>query len=371
MKIHYFLGLPCLLLSVFAQANWLEIHSESIIINDKNQARQHALTQALAQAINFAQADTSNIKKLQPFLAQEKTRYQFNHNEIKEILIIEEKQTPTKYEIKTRIQIIPKANSCQKLDYKKNILLNEFTILEPQQASVGKIHKIGKDFTRVLRNNINQQGKSIRIHHLGRFPFQSTQNQEWQLLAEDWDAQYILTGQIIDLTTSYKNTEKYRQFALEAVLINGTTGNITSDFSYRVSAPWFFSKNQLTPTNSATFWQSKYGQVISQVGQQILWDIESTMSCQISRPKIVKIQGDRIYINAGYQQGVRNGDQLRLWHKSQFIDSLGIYRNAQTQSFATIEVKTVSSRSAELTLIESEFLPSLQIGDFLTKQIPH
>ena len=101
----------------------------------------------------------------------------------------------------------------------------------------------------------------------------------------------------------------------------------------------------------------------------MMLDIESALSCRASLPEIINIHQGVAQINVGRVHGVRNGDQLKLWHSAGFIDQKGIPRNRMVDTAITLTVNRVYEKSAELSVNQPQLASSIQPGDLLTKQL--
>jgi len=96
-------------------------------------------------------------------------------------------------------------------------------------------------------------------------------------------------------------------------------------------------------------------------------DLESELSCKISLPEVVAKFGNTITIDLGRVHGVKQGDRLKLWHTSSFIDQNGLPRNKVTESEITLTVSRVYESEAELSVDQDDLASSIQIGDVMHK----
>lgn len=364
----------CSLLSAPLQASWYEITGNAIILESESLARQNALEDAVFQATSYAGADIANIGLIKPYLEDGKRDYHFSGNEIRHISVTKTEKKGGKYYLTARIEIAPSAKNCHRTQYKKGLLLGEFAIAYPQHAALGSIYQLGDDFTQLFNRQLNKNSQSFVTAGITPFPVNPGQPDSLTMMAEDNDAQYIVSGEITDLTSTVDNqilrTDKInRQFAATLMIIDGKTGEILMQNNYREVANWPFSRTSLVDTKSARFWQSGYGQAIVRVSRNMMLDLESTLSCRTSLPEVVSTRGNAVQINVGRIHGVRAGDQLALWHSAGFIDQNGIPRNRMVQTNITLTVDRVYEKSSELVVRQPELAASIQPGDLLTKQL--
>ncbi|PSV39319.1 flagellar basal-body protein [Photobacterium sp. GB-27] len=363
----------CLFFSCYSSAQWVEVTGEAVILESEETARVNALEDAVYQAMKHAGGEIATLPSLKPYFAESKQQYRFSGNEIRNVTVLEQKKAGGKMYVTSRIDIYPSAKSCHKTQYKKGILLGSFSITEPQQAAMGSVYKIGTDFASMLGKQIQKRSQSFIVTGKTTVPFSATQASAMTMLAEDHDAQYLIGGEITDLTATLdeklvKKDQVNRQFAVSLEIMDGKTGEIIYQNSYREIGLWPFSRSSHVDTKSARFWVSPYGQSIQRISQNMMLDIESALSCRASLPEIINIHNNVAQMNVGRIHGVKQGDKLKLWHSAGFIDQKGIPRNRMVDTKISLTVDRVYEKSAELIVNQPELAASIQPGDLLTKQ---
>ena len=363
----------CLFFSCYSSAQWVEVTGEAVILESEETARVNALEDAVYQAMKHAGGEIATLPSLKPYFAEPKQQYRFSGNEIRNITVLEQKKAGGKMYVTSRVDIYPSAKSCHKTQYKKGILLGSFSIAEPQQAAMGSVYKIGTDFASILGKQIQKRSQSFIVTGKTTVPFSATQASAMTMLAEDHDAQYLIGGEITDLTATLdeklvKKDQVNRQFAVSLEIMDGKTGEIIYQNSYREIGLWPFSRSSHVDTKSARFWVSPYGQSIQRISQNMMLDIESALSCRASLPEVINIHNNVAQMNVGRVHGVKQGDKLKLWHSAGFIDQKGIPRNRMVDTKISLTVDRVYEKSAELIVNQPELAASIQPGDLLTKQ---
>ncbi|RWX56517.1 flagellar assembly protein FlgT [Photobacterium chitinilyticum] len=374
-KLFNTLSSLCLLVTFQLNAAWLEVTGSAVLLESENTARTNALEDAVYQAMGYAGADLGSFPNLRPYLSSERAEYQFSGNEVRHVMVIQTRKKSGKFYLTARIDVYPSANSCHKIQYKKGVLLAGFKIISPQHAAMGGIYQLGDDFSTMLKRQIERKSQSFVVSGTTRVPVNAGQPSAMMMLAEDNDAQYIINGQITDLTSTLdqkllKSDQVNRQFAVTIEIMDGKTGEVLMQNNYREIAEWPFSRVSQVDTKSARFWQSSYGQAIQRVSRNMMLDLESSLSCRTSLPEIVNVYGNKVQINIGRIHGVKRGDQLKLWHSAGFIDQQGIPRNRMVQTDITLTVDRVYEKSTELSVEQADLASSIQPGDLLTKQLP-
>ena len=369
-KLLLCLSVLCLFVSHSINAQWVQVTGEATILESKATARVNALENAVFQAMKFTGGEIASLPMLKTYLQENRQQYRFSGNEIRHISVLEQKDVGGKMYVTARIDIYPSAKSCHKIQYKKGLLLGKFSLTEPQQAAMGSIYQLGNDFSKVLQKNIQQRSQSFLVTGVTQVPFSVNHADAMMMLAEDNDAQYLVSGEITDISTTIDNRQHInRQFAITLNIMDGKTGEIIYQNSYRDIGLWPFARTSYVDTKTVRFWVSPYGQSIRRVTQNMMLDIESALSCRASLPEIVNIHQGVAQINVGRVHGVQNGDQLKLWHSAGFIDQKGIPRNRMVETAITLTVDRVYEKSAELRVNQPQLASSIQPGDLLTKQL--
>ncbi|NVC63769.1 flagellar basal-body protein [Vibrio sp. 05-20-BW147] len=361
-----------ILASINAQAAWYEATGVATIVSSEEVARVHALEDALYKAVNFSGADIGSLSNLRPYLEESRTEYQFTNHEVRYILVESLRSRGNKVEVRARIDIYPSATGCHVSQYKKTILVGNIDIASPQQAVMGQIYKVGDDFSHVINRQFDQESRSFVSLGTTDYEIDKRRPERIKMIAQDTGAQYIIGGVITDLTATIESKLLSddvinRQFALEMQVYDGKTGNEVYARSYREVAKWPFAKTSQIDTRSARFWASTYGEMMLRVSRNIMLDMESEVSCKITLPEVVAVFGDTITMDLGRVHGVKEGDQLQLWHTASFIDQHGLPRNKVSRSEITLTVSRVYENEAELTVNQNNLASSIQIGDVMQK----
>ncbi|WP_413110737.1 flagellar assembly protein T N-terminal domain-containing protein [Thaumasiovibrio sp. DFM-14] len=357
-----------LLVSLPASATWFEVTGQAAIQGNNTVARNNALKDAVFQAMQYAGADLSAFNHFVPHLEKQQNQYLFSSNEVRAVDVVKTRRSNGVYYVTARVDIYPTAKTCHKTQYKKSVLLSRFHLNSPQQASLGAVFKLADDFTDVLHRQLNQQSQSFispaitAVNISPSYPLAAT------MLAEDNDAQFVIRGELTDLTATVSgNEDTLRQFAAFVQVMDGNTGEVLFQRDYRDAAIWPFARTSKLDTRSARFWQSSYGEMVIRVSRQMLLDLENQLSCRTTLPEIVNQHRNMAQINVGRIHGVKSGDQLQLWHRAVFIDQNGISRHRMVKSELEVTVDRVYESSAEVIVSRPELAASIQIGDIVTK----
>ncbi len=359
-------------LSTSVHAAWYEVEGSATVVSSDSTARYHALNDAIYQAMSFAGADIGTISMLKEFIEVERDQYQFTNHEIRYINVVSDRTRNGKKTLRVRLDIYPSANGCQVDQYKKTFLVGNFNIEQPQQAVMGQIYTVGEDFSRILDRQIDSQSTSFLSVGTTNYRLSKDQPEMVKMIAEDHAAQYLISGNITDLTATIESKLLgadiiNRQFAADVSVIDGKTGHEIYRKNYRQIAGWPFAKTSHVDTASGRFWTSTYGEMLLRVSREIMLDLETELSCKITLPQVTRVYNDIVTIDLGRIHGVNVDDELNLWHTGSFIDQAGNPRNKVTASGITLKVTRVYDQEAELKVMQPELTPSIQIGDVMHK----
>ncbi|BAX52247.1 hypothetical protein PDPUS_1_00873 [Photobacterium damselae subsp. piscicida] len=131
--------------SLPAHGKWLEVTGQAVILESESTARINALEDAIYQAMVFSGADIATLSNIKPYLSEKNKEYRFSGNEVRQVSVIKTDKQGGKFYLTARIDIYPAAKSCHKTQYKKPLLLSDFTLLSQQQAVMGGIYQVGED----------------------------------------------------------------------------------------------------------------------------------------------------------------------------------------------------------------------------------
>ncbi|MDG3088808.1 flagellar assembly protein FlgT [Vibrio hannami] len=371
---HYLLYILLFIFSKLSYAEWYEVNGNATFISSEETARVHALEDAIYRAMKYSGADIGTLSNLRPFLEQNRNEYQFTNHEVRYIRVLSQEAKDGRMSLRVQLDIYPSATGCHVDQYKKTFLVGNVDIASPQQAVMGQVYKLGDDFSHVVNRQLDQE--SISFVSVGTTDYEINKNQPEMLkmIAQDANAQYIIGGVITDLTATIEqkllgDDLVNRQFALEMQIYDGKTGHEVYNRAYREVANWPFPRTSKVDTRSARFWASTYGEMLLRVTRNIMLDMETELSCKITLPEVIAVNGDTITIDLGRIHDVNIGDVLQLWHTASFVDQHGLPRNKVSQSEITYTVTRTYDQESELVINQPNLAGSVQIGDVLHKEL--
>ncbi len=371
--------------SLFAQ--WYEAQGHAVIKQgNKQTARQQAMQQALKKALLVAGASVSSVQQVVNGLLTEDQLSVRASGEVDSVEIISENYQDNEVTVTIRADIFPQEAQCSSASYKKTVLLTRSYLRHRQQANIGSIYAIDKVLVEHLANTLSEQSQFVSYQTAlnQRLPFSKLQlstnheplKQLAMSLATISDSQFVLFSEINDVSFGrdvqnswqfWQEDQFERQFNVSFYLFNGENGELAFSKQYQGKALWPFSKRENIDVNSATFWQTDYGQMIENLLNQTVMDLDEQLACQTTRGKIVQVNGNEIMINLGAKHGVKIGDRFSLLHWHNFTADNGKTYAGYNISPYEVEITQVTAESAIAHSIDDGLLGNIQINDFAVK----
>lgn len=384
------LSLFCLCLAIYSGSSfgqWYESQGVATIKNNDNKAaKAQAVQNALKRALLVAGASVSSVRQVvNGLLTQDEISIRASGS-VNSLELISENYTDDLVTVTIRADIFSQEKKCFAADYKKSMLLTRSNILHREQANVGGIYSIDKALIKQLASKIQQQGIYLDTKMALRTKTEFSRfNQSLQIqslkdltmsLANMTNSQYVLFSEIQDISLANDENNNWqfwqkniyqRQFNIALYVHDGTTGERVLDKHYQSSAPWQFDKRKNVDVTSNNFWQSEYGERISQTLDTMVSDIDENMMCQPTQGRIVQVNGNTLIFNLGKRHGVKIGDEFSLLHFNNFIsDDKRSYSGFNISPYKVI-VNSVSQDSAHATTTQQHILDNIQIDDLAVR----
>ena len=355
-----------MLLSSMAHAVWYEASgSAPIVAGDLDKARQRATAEALRNASLYAGTSISSQQSLASGILEDDNWSFQSSSQIRKTQVIAEKRSGDQLTITIRADIFPEP-SCAQSQLSHNLTVARFPLAHRQQASHGAIYELGGAASKVLHSLFQEQSSSIKSHlwldevlsyQPDKLQPQPEIDELARTLASRTNSQYVLLGQIRDISVSQKeqlnlafwtHAVKQRSLAMEVDLFDGISGERIKRFRYQDQVPWDFAPNKQVDPYSADFWKSDYGKAWGYLLSNVQQDVEATLACLPSIAHIVNRQEQSIVVNMGSQDGIKEGQTARLSRLGTFMDTFGRVKTSIQASAVELKVKQVEARQAIL-----------------------
>ena len=354
-----------------------------IINNNVAEARNKAVKDALHQALMQTGASVSYEQEVSNGAL---TRDNFkikSSSRIKSYNIISQEQKPDYITVTVKADIISRSGTCSSA-HSKSITPVKFFYDDGQLGESQRgLYKINNEITnqfysRMLQNdkifdtkrwidsNFKLDLRSINGNELNR-------NSRQQLihLAKRLDTQYIMIGSIRDIsfvgddnvfTSIFGDPD--RNISFSVFLINGYSGDVIFAKNYQGIAKWDVKEG--TDVKSSSFWKSSYGKTINQMITNATADITREIQCQKVNARIIRIDRNEYYINAGENNKIKVGDHFSVALNNNFNDVNGQHRIASTRLKNDFVVSRVFDNTAILKSAKGVADTNIQIGDLAT-----
>ncbi|MCK8103259.1 flagellar assembly protein T N-terminal domain-containing protein [Pseudoalteromonas sp. 2CM36K] len=370
--------------SPFTHAQWYESTGHAVIQNsDIPGAKAAAIKDAITQALVFSGARVSSVQTLvDGVLTQDQLKIS-SQGEIQKIELVSENRSSDEFAITLRLDIFAQTEQCPQSNFNKFIAVTQSQLTNRDQARMGQIFDINKAVSKNIYTSLQKSKMSaIPVAYFNKAIKVDTyfnqqhdySNSQLEEISSRSNAQYVLLSQITSLSTSDKLNSDYafwqdesyqRHYQIEFSLFNGTTYEPLWQNSYQSQAIWPFEKTAIIDVNSNRFWQSPFGQSISDINQTLSYDLQAAMACLPTQGKIMHMENNKLVINLGKAHGLEKGQQLSIAHHNYLTDAQGNTMPHTITTLNRIRIEQLYQHSAIAVSINDQPLPGVQINDIV------
>lgn len=185
-------------------------------------------------------------------------------------------------------------------------------------------------------------------------------------------AQYVLAGVYRDFTRSRRFLNEERQIVIEAVIHDGANGAVLASRRFTARAEGDVALRDSPAIGSAAFYATdlgrSWGELIDDVAN---WATE-TANCLPFFARILKIERNKILLDAGVEHRIANGDIFRVqtWRDESINTSDGTPIGREKLLGGKFAVTAVYPRFSIAELAETGFNSPPRPGDLLYLQSP-
>jgi len=375
--------------SPFTHAQWYESTGHAVIQNsDIPGAKAAAIKDAITQALVFSGARVSSVQTLvDGVLTQDQLKIS-SQGEIQKIELVSENRSNDEFAITLRLDIFAQTEQCPQSNFNKFIAVTQSQLTNREHARMGQIFDINKAVSKNIYTSLQKSKMSaIPVAYFNKAIKVDTyfnqqhdySNSQLEEISSRSNAQYVLLSQITSLSTSDKLNSDYafwqdesyqRHYQIEFSLFNGTTYEPLWQQSYQSQAIWPFEKTAIIDVNSNRFWQSPFGQSISEINQTLSYDLQAAMACLPTQGKIMHMENNKLVINLGKAHGLEKGQQLSIAHHNYLTDAQGNTMPHTITTLNRIRVEQLYQHSAIAVSINDQPLPGVQINDIVEVATP-
>lgn len=225
----------------------------------------------------------------------------------------------------------------------KNLVITSFTRIQEQHQNAGRLFNADTELSKLFADLLGNQKVIINNAQLNRgLPTAALSNdallaQQVQLVAHKLQTQFVLTGQIIDMSMPDPNRayapslyerfmnglfdfievknrfdKRDRLFRFSLDLRDGITGESVFSKHYDTYGVW--NTTDEIGFASPAFWRTDYGQQIKGITKKAAKDVAQAINCQPYIASIDSRPGQiEVLVQGGANNGLKAGDNLTLY----------------------------------------------------------
>jgi hypothetical protein len=252
--------------------------------------------------------------------------------------VIAQRKNNDSLSLTTEVELAPRS-SCASSSYKKKIAVATFNLLHLEH--VPDIAEVSSGFAVLLARRLHES-QSFMIRdiektnvfdqspHLAPRIDELQDNYKIIDLADRVDAQFVVAGVIRDfhfhksgvadvlssLTEYLIDIPPYeRTFRVEMFIYDGLTGAMIDRREYEKKALGKVYFSSPTHLDSEEFSSSSIGEAVTQILMAQVHDIEAKLKCLPFMERILKVDHEHVYFNAGTLQNIRVGDSFVVYQE--------------------------------------------------------
>lgn len=251
------------------------------------------------------------------------------------------------------------SDACVKNNYKKKVAVTTFPVIHSEH--ILDIPRANYEFAEILAKNLYENQNFIvrdveEVNIFENYPNapypmaprvdELQDNLGVVYLAEKIDAQFIISGVIQDFNFHESNDTARinpfnflstfpheRSFWVEMFIYDGLTGEVIYRHEYKNKARGKVYFPYITHMNSDEFLSSDIGEVVNEMIMTQVHDIDTKLSCLPLVEKILRVDGETVYFNAGALQNIHVGDTLLVYNAADKYTRSVYYQNTRLRGY--------------------------------------
>ncbi|WP_019026977.1 flagella assembly protein FlgT [Colwellia piezophila] len=349
-------------------------------------ARSQAMENALKKALLVSGASVSSVQQVvNGLLTQDEISIRASGS-VNSIELVDEVHSNNLITVTIRVDIFPQEEKCFAVNFKKSLVLTRSHLIHREQANIGEIYGIDKAIMSKLSEQLTQHSTFTKTTSIlnNKTEFSRLNNslasdeiaQLTQSLSERTDSQYVMFSEITNTSFDTQATNSWlfwqqgiypRNFAMSFYLYNGLNGELVWQENYQDSAPWTFNKRKKVDVDGSAFWQSDYGVMLNDMIDRVTKDIDENIMCELSRGKIIQVQGNQVTINLGRDHGLKIGDAFSLLHLTNFTNNSGKSYTGFNLSPYKVKITKLTRQTAIAVTPDGRLFGNIQIDDLAVR----
>lgn len=206
--------------------------------------------------------------------------------------------------------------------YRKKIGATRFHVANSLQ--VDDITDIWNGFPLELLRRLENTGgflpvnKSLSFGALQQAPPDAVSNREIvKQLADRDGSQFVISGVILDAGYPFgQKPPDSRRFEVEVFVHDGLTGAVIARHRLGASTEGKVIVGRDTPFPSAAFFATDFGKIVDATMDSLTKSIQSDLACLPFATRILRVEGRKVFLDAGATSSVAPGDKLVVYRKN-------------------------------------------------------
>jgi hypothetical protein len=361
------------------------VGSAPVRSGDVGQARELAFRRALARAAESESATVHSQSVVRTGSVTESTQLRTSAC-TGSSQIVKETLTDSELTVTVAVSVLSPGSCpvvCQS-NYVNKIVITDFRFEFPEQLYASEKenlkYKTAGEIARFIR-----QGQRLRAEFDAmNFPYASPDvapelsmrkaevETPFAIIARNHRGQYVLSGVYRDIGVRIDRwNRQLRRIEVEAFIHDGANGALLDRRTFVSEAAGMAVLSEGAPLGSPGFYQSDFGKVWGDVIDKIARWTEERVTCLPFIARVIKVEGDLVYIDAGAESGLTAGDTLNLhaWRKGDVRSVNNIHLGVEKDFRSGASLKSIYPQFSVLQIFQNLNSPTnVSVGDLVYSQ---
>lgn len=347
-------ALALLLVACNSIAAWYEASGVAAIDGDVAAARQAAINDAVRNALLYAGMELHSSQLVaNGVLAREELSWS-SHASVHDIRLLSETHSGNRLTVQIHAELRPSSSDCKKpRASRKRMKLGDVRLREAMHAQQGGLYHLGRDSQRELLRQLQRQaGQRLALSDQPDAPYRA-------------EISIIDASMLGDFAPNWQWWQEPPKRALRLLLDvrHSHSGEVVLQQEYAGSAVWGFKPTETVDSSSQRYWQSAYGNLNRTLLEQMARDLNSAFACKPLYGRVTSVQGKRLWLDVGVNDGVNQGFIVNLYKTRQFLEADGSVTTVLLAEPRTLRISGVDGDRSFIELDNVADAFSYQAGD--------
>jgi hypothetical protein len=361
------------------------VGSAPIRNGDVGQARELAFRRALARAAESESATVNSQSVVRPGLVSESTQLRASactgssH-------VVAETVSDSELTMTLAVSVLSPGECpviCQS-SYVNKVVIADFRFEFPEQLYASEKENLKYKTAGEVARFIRKGKRLLADFDAMNFPYvspdfapepsmrKSEAETPFARIARSHRGQYVLSGVYRDIGVRVDRwNRQFRRIEVEAFLHDGANGALLDRGTFISEAPGVVVLSETIPLGSPGFYQSDFGKVWGDVLGKVARWTEEKVTCLPFIARVIKIDSDLVYIDAGAESGFTAGDTLNIhaWRKTDVRNIDNMHLGVEKYFLTSASLKSIYPQFSILQLVQKlNSSQSVSVGDLVYSQ---